>query len=383
MTAQNEQFDTVVIGGGQAGLATGYYLSRSDRSFVILDERDRVGASWRSRWPTLRLYSPAKYDGLPGLAFPAPRNSFPTAPEMADYVESYAGNFGLPVRTGVSVDGVARSGDGFLVTAGERRFEAENVVVATGVMQKPVTPTFAAELDPSIVQFHSADYHSPAQLRDGGVLVVGAAHSGSDIAHELAAEHPTVLCGPDTGQLPFSVESRRMRTVSPVLPLLANRVLSVDTPIGRKLRPKIRSHGGPLLRVRTPDLAAAGVERVHARAAGVEDGLPVLDDGRVLDVANVVWCTGFRPDYSWIDAPLELEHSGFPVQYRGAATSCPGLYFVGMLFLHAFSSMLVLGAGRDAKRVVDHITAERADGRSSSRVAEPPHEAVTHEPVAR
>lgn len=363
-----ERFETVIIGGGQAGLATGYHLKRRARDFVILDGGERLGDPWRQRWPSLRLYSPARYDGLPGLAFPAPRHSSPSTHEMADYLEGYASRFELPVRSGVHVDGLSRAGERYVVTAGDRVFEADNVVVATGVMQQPVVPEFAAELEPRVTQLHSLDYRSPAQLREGGVLVVGAAHSGSDIAFEVSATHETILCGPDTGEIPVPLESRRMRATWPVMKFLATRVLTVDTPMGRKMRSKIRAHGGPLLRYKPADLAAAGVERIVARMTGVQEGRPVLADGRVLDVENVIWCTGFRPDYSWIDLPLEYE-DGYPRQYRGAAASHPGLYFVGMLFLHSFSSMLILGAGRDAKRVAEQIAshARRVDAGAGLR----------------
>jgi putative flavoprotein involved in K+ transport len=349
------KIETVIIGAGQCGLAAAYHLKSMGRDVVILDADDRVGDAWRRRWPTLRLYTPAKFDALPGMRFPAGRATFPTAPAMADYLESYAERFELPVRSGVRVERLSRNGVGYVLTAGDERFEADNVVVATGVMQVPVVPEFAPQLDARIAQLHSNDYRSPAQLSEGAVLVVGASHSGGDVALEVAtAGHETILSGRSTGQLPFSVESRRARVLSPLFKLLTTRVLTVDTPIGRKVRPEIRSHGAPLLRARPGDLAAAGVERTFARTVAVQDGLPLLEDGRVLDVANVIWCTGFRPDYSWIDLPLEFE-DGYPRQYRGAAAALPGLYFLGMLFLHSFSSMLVLGAGRDAKRVVDAI----------------------------
>jgi putative flavoprotein involved in K+ transport len=368
MSTRAEQVQTVIVGGGQAGLAAGYYLKRQGQSFVILDAGERVGDSWRERWPSLRLYSPAQLDGLPGVPFPAPRHSWPTTNEFADYVESYAKRFDLPVRTGVHVDRLSKDGDRYVVTAGEQRFEADNVVVATGVMQVPVVPEFANELDPRIRQLHSVDYRSPAQLQEGPVLVVGAAHSGSDIAFEVSPNHETILIGRDTGQIPVPLASRRMRLAWPVMKFMATRVLTVDTPIGRKMRPEIRAHGGPLIRYKTPDLLAAGVERVFIRMAGVQDGLPVLDDGRVLEVSNVIWCTGFKSDYSWIDLPLEYE-DGYPSQYRGAVASHPGLYFVGMLFLHSFSSMLILGAGRDAERVAKHIAVRQAKGRAMAQVA--------------
>ena len=366
MATRAEQFETVIIGGGQAGLAAAYQLKKRGRPLVVLDANERIGDPWRQRWPSLRLYTPAKYDELPGMRFPARRNSFPSTDEMADYLEAYATRFELPVRSGVHVDGLSKDGERYVVSAGEQRFEADNVVVATGVMQVPVLPDFASALDPQITQLHSSDYRSPAQLQEGAVLVVGASHSGGDIAFEVAADHQTLLSGRDRGQLPFSIESRRARMGLPVMKFLWTRVMSMDTPIGRKMRHEIRSQGAPLIRIRSADLAAAGVERVFARVVGVQDGLPVLEDGRVVEVANVIWCTGFRPDYSWIDLPLEYE-DGYPSQYRGAVSSLPGLYFLGMLFLHSFSSMLVLGAGRDAKRVAEHIVGQ-ARGRATAQV---------------
>jgi putative flavoprotein involved in K+ transport len=349
--------DTLIIGGGQAGLATAYHLTRAGRDCLVLDEGERVGDSWRRRWPSLRLYSPARYDSLPGMPFPAPRHSFPTGREMADYLEAYAQRFELPVRTGIQVESLERDGDRFVATANGERFEADNVLIATGGFRDPFTPAFARELDPSIRQLHSHDYRGPGQLQEGPVLVVGAAHSGGDIAYELAqAGHETLLSGRPTGQIPFRLEGRAMRFVFPVLRFLWTRVLTVRTPIGRKARRKMRSHGGPLLRVKEADLRAAGVERV-ARVGGVAGGRPVLEDGRVVNAASVVWCTGFRNDYSWIRFPLPLGEDGYPEQTRGAVPGLPGLYFVGLKFQDSFGSTLILGAVRDAKRVAKQIAA--------------------------
>ena len=360
MATSAERFGTVIVGGGQAGLATGYHLAKRGRPFVILDASERIGDPWRKRWDSLRLYSPAAYDGLPGLPFPARRASFPTTHEMADYLETYAKHFELPVRSGTAVETLAKEGERYVLTAGAQTFEAENVVVATGVMQKPFVPSFAPQLDPRIRQLHSSDYRNLSQLQEGGVLVVGASHSGADIAYEAAAEHVTILSGPDTGQIPASVETRRGRVGFRALFFLGSHVLTADTPLGRKMRPHIRHGGAPLLRYRKKDLLAAGVERVLARTVGVQAGLPVLDDGRVVDVENVIWCTGFRRDFSWIRIPFEIDDDGYPVQYRGVAGSAPGLYFVGLLFLHSFTSMLIGGSGRDAERVAEHIATRPA-----------------------
>jgi putative flavoprotein involved in K+ transport len=366
--ATRQQYGTVVIGGGQAGLAVGYHLRREGRSFVILDAGERLGDSWRARWDSLRLYSPASRDALPGMRFPARSTSYPTKDEMADYLEAYAARFELPVRSGTAVDTLTMEGGRFVATAGDLRFAGDNVVLATGVFQKPHVPDFARELDPGITQVHSSDYRNLSQLQPGPVLVVGASHSGADVAFEAASEHEVILSGKDTGQLPASVESRRGRMLFRGLFFAGTHVITADTPIGRKVRPHIRHGGGPLLRYRRKNLRDAGVERVLARTVGSRDGQPVLDDGRVLDVANVVWCTGFRPDYSWIRLPFELGEDGYPVQYRGVASSSPGLYFVGLPFLHSFASMLIGGAGRDAERVVRHIVTERT-AEQEARVA--------------
>jgi putative flavoprotein involved in K+ transport len=354
-----ESVETLIVGGGQAGLATAYHLKRLGRECLVLDESERVGDSWRRRWPSLRLYSPARYDGLPGMRFPAPRHSFPTGHEMADYLEAYARRFQLPVRSGVLVDGLARDGDRYVATAAGRRYEAQNVVIATGGFRDPVVPAFASELDPSTCQIHSKDYRSPDQLPEGPVLVVGAAHSGGDIAYEVAlAGHETLLSGRDTGQIPFRLEGRAMRFVFPVLRFVWTHVLTVRTPMGRKARVKMRTHGGPLLRVKNGDLRAAGVERVP-RVAGVSGGLPVLEDGRLVEAASVVWCTGFHNGYGWIRFPLPHGEDRFPEQTHGAVPGLPGLYFVGLKFQESFASTLILGAVRDAQRVAKQIASGR------------------------
>jgi len=376
MAPQAKRFETVIVGGGQAGLATGYHLAKQGRSFVILDANERIGDPWRQRWDSLRLYSPAKYDGLPGMRFAARRASFPTTHEMGDYLEAYATHFELPVRSGTTVKALAKDDDRYVVSAGAQTFEADNVVVATGVMQKPFVPSFAPELDPRIRQLHSNDYRNLSQLQQGSVLVVGASHSGADIAYEAAAEHETILSGPDTGQIPASVETRRGRAGFRVMFFVGSYILTMDTPLGRKMRPHIRHGGAPLLRYRKKDLLAAGVERAFARTVGVQDGLPVLEDGRVLDVQNVIWCTGFQRDFSWIQVPFEVDEDGYPVQYRGVVASSPGLYFVGLLFLHSFTSMLIGGTGRDAERVAKHIAARPAKAEAAATSVAPIAEQV-------
>jgi putative flavoprotein involved in K+ transport len=349
-----ERYETVIIGGGQAGLATGYELKKRGASFLILDAGDRIGDGWRKRWDSLRLFTPAKYDGLPGMPFPAPRWSFPTKDEMGDYLESYAERFELPVRSRTSVDRVFHNGAHYVVESGLDVFEADNVVVATGAHRVPKTPTFASDLDPRILQLHSVDYRNPSQLADGATLVVGVGNSGAEIAFELARSHAVFQSGTPAAEIPVRHGGLGLRLLLPVLRFVGTHVLHVRTPIGRKVRPKFVVTATPLIRVKSKDLAAAGVERVP-RLAGARHGRPLLEDGRVLDVANVIWCTGFRYELAWIDLPV-LDADGAPRHERGVAEASPGLYFVGLLFQSAATSDVLPGVGRDAAHIARRIT---------------------------
>jgi putative flavoprotein involved in K+ transport len=352
----SERVQVVVIGGGQAGLSVGYCLAQRGLSFVILEGNPRVGDSWRNRWDSLRLFTPAKYDGLIGMPFPAPPFTFPTKDQMADYLEAYARHFDLPVRTGVRVDRVWREGTRYVVEAGDRRFNADHVVVAMASYQTPRVPEFAKDLDPGIVQLHSREYRNPGQLNAGDVLLVGAGNSGADIAMDLARSRRVWLAGRHPGNVPFRIEGRIARLLLPLLlRVVFHRILTVDTPMGRKARPRVISKGGPLIRVKPADLAASGVERTP-RVAAVRDGKPVLSDGRLLDVANVIWCTGFHPGFSWIDLPSPVYgHDGEPVHERGVVPGEPGFYFVGLHFLYSFSSTMIHGIARDAERIANVI----------------------------
>jgi putative flavoprotein involved in K+ transport len=363
-TERSEQVDVVVVGGGQAGLATGHHLQRRGIPHVILDAGSRLGDSWRARWDSLRLFTPARYDGLPGLRFPASAGAFPSRDQMADYLESYAERFRLPVRLATRVDGLTRRGDTYQLRAGGRTLEAAHVVVATGAFQTRRVPAFADELDPGILQLHAGEYRNPAQLRPGPTLVVGAGNSGAEIAIEAArAGHPTRLAGPSTGRIPAAAYAFGGRPWW----FLANRVLSVRTPIGRRAAPKFLAHGGPLIRLSVRDVLEAGVRRTP-RVTGAGDGLPVFEDGRPAEVANVIWCTGFGADFGWIDLPV-TGPDGRPQHDRGIVRSEPGLSFIGLPFLSKLASAFIGGVGDDAEHVVGHVAAGLAarSGRAAAR----------------
>jgi putative flavoprotein involved in K+ transport len=352
-----EYRETLVIGGGQAGLAMGYELSKRDLPFKIVDANERVGDAWRNRWDSLRLFTPNRLNRLPGMRFPGFRWGFPSKDEWADYLESYARKFDLPVETGVRVERLTREGDRFVATSGGRRFEADNVVVAMSSWQRPRVPDYASDLDPRIVQFHVAEYKNPRQLQEGDVLVVGAGNSGAEVAIELARTNRVLLSGAGNGAIPFRPESVPARVLMPFIGrVIFHRVLTTKTPIGRKARPKWISTGEPLIRVKPKDLAAVGVERVP-RVTGVQSGLPQLEDGGSVDVANVVWCTGFQPGFSWIDLPVLGPQE--PLHRRGVVESEPGLYFIGLKFLYSVSSEQIQGIGRDAGYIAGKIAARR------------------------
>jgi putative flavoprotein involved in K+ transport len=227
----------------------------------------------------------------------------------------------------------------------------------------------AGELDPDIRQLHSSAYHGPEQLLPGPVLVVGAGQSGADLALETAhAGHETWLSGQPTAEIPFEIGSRRAKVILPVLWFMANHVLTLRTPIGRRLQPKIRTMAAPLIRTKLAHLAAAGVHHSPARTAGSRDGRPMLADGQVLDVANVIWCTGFRRDWSMIDPPI-VASDGWPSGTGGIVHDVPGLYFVGLLFQRGFYSMLIGGAGRDAKFIAGQIASRRGASAAEAPVA--------------
>ena len=350
-----------MIGAGQAGLSTAYHLARRGQDFVVLDAYERVGDNWRCHWDSLRLYSPA----LGGLA------AGHAVPGAADVVPDQGRDGRLPrdlpgavrpagARRGPGGERAGSRRERYLVTCTDgSSYACDNVVVATGTFGRtPSVPAFAGDLDPAIRQLHSSDYKRPAQLQPGGVLVVGASHSGGDIAFEAGdgrspgrAQRPR-----STARSPSASSGRSRRSRSRCCYFVARHVLTLRTPLGRKIRPEIRAHGGPLIRVKKSDLARVGVEMAEPRTVGVRDGRPVLADDRVLDVANVVWCTGFRQDFSWIELPVTGD-DGWPLERRGVVESAPGLYFVGLAFQFAFSSMLVGGAGRDAEYVVRHLAA--------------------------
>jgi putative flavoprotein involved in K+ transport len=343
-----------VIGAGQAGLATGYHLMKRDIEFVIVADDERVGDTWRDRWDSLELFTPAFYDGLPGLDFPADDPEYlPKKDELADYLEAYAETFDLPIELETRVTGLGRADGRYRLetSAGDRA--ADQVVVATGAHSSPWRPAFADELDDDVFACHSSGYRNPDQLHDGDVLVVGAGNSGTQIATELSNDGRTVLLsGRDTGRLPRRLLGRDIyRWIGPTLLRIPRSSF-----VGRRLYERTADAGDPVFSDAYERLQAAEVERV-SRIAAIDDGRPVSADGEVFDVSNVVWATGFRPRYPWINLDV-FESSGEPRHEGGVVSEAPGLYFVGLPWQSRLNSSLLGGVGSDAEYVAGYI--ERA-----------------------
>jgi putative flavoprotein involved in K+ transport len=362
---------TVVIGGGQAGLVMAYYLKRDRQDFVVLEGDTRVGDVWRRRYDSLRLFSLPRYASLPGWRIPI--DGFPTRLEMADYLEQYVARFELPVHTGVRVEQVRRDGDTFLVETNEGTYRTDRVVVATGGHQLATTPDFASELDPGIRQLHSVGYRNPGQFAPGGVLVVGAANSGTDVALDAAAAgHETWIAGRHPGQVPVDIGSRRGKVVVPIVMFVFKHVLTLRTPMGRKARAKAMHQGVMLVRNKLADLDAANVRRI-GRITAIHDGRPVTDAGPVPEVGTVVWCTGSTPDHSFLE-PSALGADGRPEQRRGVG-AIPGLYYIGLEFQFALASGTIQGLDRDARYLMRQMgrvpksAAKAGAERSLERVA--------------
>ena len=365
----SEKFDTIVIGAGQAGLSAGYHLAKRGKPFVIVDAADRVGGSWLNRWDSLTLFTPSIRCNLPGLPVGGGYR-FLSKDEMLDYLERYVATFELPVRLGVKVDGLFREGSGFRVTAGAQAFDADNVILATGVHRVPCTPELADDLSEDIVQLHSADYRNPGQLAPGGVLLVGAGNSGVEIAMDLAPSHQVLMAGRTVGEIPIDIRGWQGRLFFPVLWWVWEHILTERTRPGRKVQAEaVRGQADPWIRQKEKDIEQAGVERT-SRITGVVDGRPQNEDGQVLDVENVIWCTGFEKGFGWIDLP-GLDSSGRLDSERGAVVGQPGLYVLGQEIQYMFNSHTVGGVGKDAAYVVEHLDRASAGALREPAVARP------------
>jgi putative flavoprotein involved in K+ transport len=349
MNGDQKTWPVIVVGGGQSGLAAGYYLKQMKTDFIILDENPHTGDSWKNRWDTLHLFTPARHDGLPGMKFPSQRNGFPGKDQVAKYLSDYSDKFQLPVRHNIKVKKIRSENSRYQLYTSDGIFQAKKVVIATGTHPIPKIPDFAVDLSKEILQIHSSDYKNPEILPEGDVLVVGAGTSGVEIALEVSKYRKTCISGNPTFHIPDNV----FKYAGGLYWWAVKNILTVKTPVGRKFKQKVLKGGGPLINISIEDLEKAGVTRLQ-RMKGALRGMPVMEDDTAVNVRTVIWCTGYRPDFSWMDMDVRDE-SGWPVTERGISKKQEGLFFMGMPFQYGLASGLIGGVGRDAAHVVREL----------------------------
>ncbi len=356
-----DHFDVIVVGAGQAGLAIGYYLAQRGYRFTILEAAAEPGAAWRGRWDSLKLFTPVRYNSLPGLPFPGDPNSYPGRDEVADYLADYSARRQLPIEFNSRVRSIRRAENGSLVELDDRAYEADQVVVATGPFQVPNVPEIAKRLDSEVVQFHSVDYRSPEQVPPGLVLVVGGGNTGYQLAEELARTREVHLSiGSRQLPLPQRILGRDLFWVLEMTGLMAKtkdsrigrRAQGRDTLVGSSPRALRRRHGVQL----------------HPRVTDASGTEVTFSDGTRLTVSSVIWATGFKLDFLWIDLPV-FDEQGRVVHRRGV-TPCPGFYFLGLTWQHTRGSALLGWVKDDAEYIAQQIDAFAGGPPSHAKPAE-------------
>jgi len=356
-SSPTERFEVVVVGAGQAGLAIGYFLKRQGRRFLIVEAADSVGAAWRSRWESLVLFTPRRYDGLPGVAFPGDPDGYPTRDEVIAYLERYAATFELPIELNSRVRSLSKDDGSFVLEIGGRTIEADQVVVATGPFQAPRVPELAEQLAPDVFQIHSTAHRNPSQIPDGTILVVGGGNTGFQIAKELSSTHQVHLAvGSRQTPLPQTILGRDLFWWLTKVGLLSK---TLESRIGRRLRERetlIGSSPRELRRHYHVDL--------KPRAARASRRKVTFTDGTELEVDAVIWATGYRADYSWIKLPT-LDPNG-ELRHRRGVTEVRGLYVLGLTWQYTRGSALLGWVKDDAEFIAGQIAtlAQAARGRA-------------------
>jgi len=348
--ADHSEVEVIVVGGGQSGLVAGYYLKQAGIPFVILDAGSRPGEAWRSRWDSLELFTIAQYCELPGLRFPGRRGHFPTKDEMADYLDAYVRAYELPVLHNTRVTSLDREGAGYRLESTAGTFAARQVIVATGAYRVPFVPPLAQGLGDGVYQVHTGAYRNPAEVPGRTVVVVGAANSGAQIAQELAAGHRVVLSqGSPLPHFGRHFLGKGLHWWGDKLGLIAKPLEGERD----RLHKKTILVGSSLEKI----ARKYGIELVGRTVAAGDRSL-TFEDGRTVETDAVLWATGFRYDYGWINVPV-FDEKGFPKHYRGV-TDAPGLTFLGMQCQYSYGSGLVWWVKIDAAYLVEQAAALRA-----------------------
>jgi putative flavoprotein involved in K+ transport len=345
------------VGGGQAGLTMGYYLREQGLRFVIFERGRSIAPAWRERWDSLTLFTPRRYSAMPGLPFPGDPEGYPTRDEVIEYLERHAETFELPIQLDSEVRRLSHEGGRFVLELGGRTATADHVVVATGPFQTPFVPELARDVDSGVWQVHSTGYRQPGDVPEGAVLVVGGGNTGFQIAKELSATRKVVLSvGSKQKPLPQRIAGRDLFWW-----LTKTRLLSttVESRLGRKLQ-----YRDTLIGSSPRELERRYGVELKPRATGATGRTVRFEDGSDLEVGAVIWATGYRPDFSWIDLPI-LDSNG-RVRHRRGVTEVPGLYFLGLTWQWTRGSALIGWVKDDAAFLAGRLAAPTE---ASTRIA--------------
>jgi putative flavoprotein involved in K+ transport len=348
--------DVLVVGGGQAGLVMGYHLAQRGLRFRILDASAEIGEAWRRRWDSLRLFTPAQYDNLPGMPFPASKDSYPGKDDVADFLNTYAERFALPVHMNSAVRWLTKVGDTYVAKTDDETFEAQQVVVATGPFQVPFTPSLAEKFHPDVVQLHSVDYRNPESVPEGRVLIVGGANTGCQIALELSETHEVEI---SVGQRLPTIPQRPLgRDVWWWGTKVGLTRVGVASRLGKRLSQRDVVIGGGM-----KELRRLGV-KVQARLVDASGRIATFEGDDTTEVDAVLWATGYRTDHSWIDLP-DLKDERGVVKHERGVTASPGLYLLGLSWQHTRTSALLGWVSEDAEILAEHVEALAQTTRTS------------------
>jgi putative flavoprotein involved in K+ transport len=341
-------YDVLVLGAGQAGLSMGYFLKRTKLNFLILDKGSEIGESWRNRYDSLTLFTPRTYSSLPGLSLKGEEKQYPTKDEMSDYLSMYAKAFSLPIQLDTSVSKLDKVEDHFRLYTNNGEFQSKNVIVATGPFQEPYIPESSQHLSENILQLHSSQYKKPSQLQDGTTLVVGGGNSGAQIAVEISHVRKVYLSvGQPLRYLPQDIGSKSIFWWFDKLGVLK---ANVNSKVGQFIKNKSDPIFGFELKaqLKSEDII------LKPRVTPADRNGVSFKDAASLEVSNIIWSTGFKSSYSWINIPSIINEKGMPIHNRGI-TSIEGICFLGLPWQYRRGSALLQGVGYDAEYLIKKL----------------------------